>query len=1379
MSQTLDALRAALTRSDDPGEEARIREDIVLLCDDLIADEEDGVRACAAALESLSHLSWLLDAVPPPWRRSEWDGFRLAYLHTLQVNHRWALFRLRPPEQDRARAADLDGVVLAADTFRDTVGPLEDLLGEDAWDDVCHVRFVLGMAHLERSRLRGEEGHSEASAAVRAIADAVDLEHSLFGRTDPEKALALAEALSHRADLYHKGGAVEEALVDLDRAVQGLLASRAADPAGTGAREVDGLVLGQLLELYEQTVATVGAATPRGLSALTAMIDTLIAGAGAAADPGERGYLLWCAGRSLLQRAEACGEESAEGRADLERGAAVYRELLALSGEHEEVRGDGGECSALLGLVECLVPLARQESGTDHLEALIGYLRDLLGLSEASAEADADLRVTVVRTLVEAFGLFFDREDGGAPPKAAAMADRALDILDEAETLLDRVPQAWGESGGDDPPDTAHLAELRWEIDFLRAGYLAGRVQLRPLGYAQTRDDVHRAVHLLTSLIDATDKADRRSGAATMLALITMTGLQTGVLDGEWLRHSLEILHAQDTGLLGDIGVHGDLIGLLLELAGAVQSEDPRDLDRVVDRLHDLPASLAPEQHLSALGLLEGALITRYFQRGDLADCENAYELVVEGLGLFRRHPGLRAQVVPGTHVQFRIHGQFVGAALSHGRGHGWPDLPATWVEQITEEVRALDPGLPQRSSALSELGMLLFTAELEDPESVLGAGPGFDLILEAARADRRDRPAQYMPHRNMAVLRAAMAILVVADPPGGRRAEERRITPGLLKEATEWLQELARDAEGVIGIRARALLALFAEMRFLRDRNFGDFSSALGEMERLCDEVDLSHPLAADLNWRLSDLLQSTAHGRAPDRVRRAELQTLRALVHQTWLQPDSRQALVRAREAARRAGLAAHRELLRGADPAYLAAVLELGQGLLPHVATHTVGVARILHEAGQEELAREWEARVTEGDASAPSRTAAGLLGLERVDDLRHRVLRALGGDDAFQELLTPPGLDEIAGALRRLGRDALVVLVPAPPGRPGGGGALVVTTRGTARPVPLPRLRADAEEAVEFLRAADELSTADPGDGLDGERRGLFRKALIRVRDWAAGVIAPLLDDVAPVGADRPPRLVMTGFGDLSSLPWHIVMVERAVVSHTATVRHLVDVARRDPAPVADRPVLVQDPTGDLTASSVEVEALRRDLYPGAPVLGQDGPVPVADFLEYLRPPDEGGAHLLHMSTHARAGDLPEESHVPLGEEVLTVRHLLARAGSHSQGPGALVTLMSCGSDRSSGGHDQALSLASAFLSAGAATVVSSRWEVPDVRTAVLSYLFHYHVCREGHRPAEALRAAQLCMSDPDRSPVAVPEEFGWEPDTELDLVCRAAFTHQGW
>ena len=202
------------------------------------------------------------------------------------------------------------------------------------------------------------------------------------------------------------------------------------------------------------------------------------------------------------------------------------------------------------------------------------------------------------------------------------------------------------------------------------------------------------------------------------------------------------------------------------------------------------------------------------------------------------------------------------------------------------------------------------------------------------------------------------------------------------------------------------------------------------------------------------------------------------------------------------------------------------------------------------------------------------------------------------------------------------------------------------------------------------------------------------------DWAgAAVVGPLR---AALPGDGVPRAVLVPADVLGAVPWAAARLpgpgparyacQELVISTAASARQLLDVAGRSAA--AGSVVLVGDPTETLPRVPEEVAALRAGPYPGAVVL--DGPDATPDAVLDRLP----GAALVHLACHAVSAESVDESRLELTAP-LTVRRLLERAGAAG---GSTVVLPSCSSDLTTRDHDEALTLATAFLAAGAVTVV---------------------------------------------------------------------------
>ncbi|WP_338068933.1 CHAT domain-containing protein [Streptomyces qinglanensis] len=306
-----------------------------------------------------------------------------------------------------------------------------------------------------------------------------------------------------------------------------------------------------------------------------------------------------------------------------------------------------------------------------------------------------------------------------------------------------------------------------------------------------------------------------------------------------------------------------------------------------------------------------------------------------------------------------------------------------------------------------------------------------------------------------------------------------------------------------------------------------------------------------------------------------------------------------------------------------------------------------------------------------------------------------------------------------------------------------------------------------------------------------------------------------------------RIVLVPCGRLGIVPWHAASREGAagrehlcrttVVSYAASGGEFLRSVRRAPRDPAAAPVLLADPGMDLAHAEVEVMALRDAFYREARMCGGIFELPEEELLPGT-PEDvlallADGASLLHVASHGSAGTRPTVSALHLAAPegtgapaadgaapgngpdpgMLTVTRLLdrpsARGGADrayatraGAGDGApLVVLSACQTDLSTRDHDEALTLTTAFVSGGARDVVGSRWRTDDAVSALLMAVFHHYVTVDGLGPADALRAAQLWMLDPDRKnpgslrgPLLRQME---RPDLDRARFW-AAFIHQG-
>jgi CHAT domain-containing protein len=257
-----------------------------------------------------------------------------------------------------------------------------------------------------------------------------------------------------------------------------------------------------------------------------------------------------------------------------------------------------------------------------------------------------------------------------------------------------------------------------------------------------------------------------------------------------------------------------------------------------------------------------------------------------------------------------------------------------------------------------------------------------------------------------------------------------------------------------------------------------------------------------------------------------------------------------------------------------------------------------------------------------------------------------------------------------------------------------------------------------------------------------------------------------------------------------------VVERAALSQTASARMLCDTAAAEPVRVTSGGMVLADPdTGGravgLHSARLEAYAIHQAFYPGATYVGRrpDGSVSRSgagtadDVRSWLRADDAQAGTMLHLASHgvietARAS---ASSRLLLAGGDLTADELvgvMAQTSRHSVG---LVVLAACHTGRSIHGYDEAYSLGTMFLAAGARSVLSTQWSIPDQDTSLLMYMFHHFVVVERRAPWDALRRAQMWMLDRDRQPpwhMPRPLRRMLEDTEPAGVVAWAGFVHWG-
>ncbi|MBB5121294.1 hypothetical protein AF335_18210 [Streptomyces eurocidicus] len=598
---------------------------------------------------------------------------------------------------------------------------------------------------------------------------------------------------------------------------------------------------------------------------------------------------------------------------------------------------------------------------------------------------------------------------------------------------------------------------------------------------------------------------------------------------------------------------------------------------------------------------------------------------------------------------------------------------------------------------------------------------------------------------------------------------------------------------------------ALSLGLRFDRDRDPAVLDTRIDELERLRTGVREGRAprIAADALWQLAEsyhlrnLLTEDAPDGAGTRALEAAEEALKALAADVLLQTGAEHGLLAARTGASR-GVRAARMAASYGKPHEAVAALELGRALVLQAASTSSAVPELLEAAGRHGLAGAWRAAGGAEDGTDDAGEVPGLL----PSTLRREALDALGYRREGG-LLSTPTLGELTDGLAGAGADVLLYLVAGDERGPG----LVIALgpelgAGTGA---LPLLRDTEDGPLARYVDAAAARDADP-DGASAAQA--WENALEELCDWAFQVLGPVLggieDRLAEAGEGRegrPLRVVLVPCGRLGIVPWHAArfpagaehrrLCQAVVVSYAASGGQFLRTVGRAPRDPAGAPVLVADPTMSLQYADAEVTALRDAFYPDARVCGalydvEPGELPpgtpdaVLGFLS-------DGTSLLHVASHGSAGTRPTVSALDLAADgngtpaPLTVTRLLDHEGRQDAGDGPLVVLSACQTDLSKRDHDEALTLATAFVAAGARDVVGSRWPAQDSASALLMAVFHHHLAVDGLSPVDALRAAQSWMLDPHReNPGSLRGDLLREmarPGRERTALW-AAFSHQG-
>ena len=840
----------------------------------------------------------------------------------------------------------------------------------------------------------------------------------------------------------------------------------------------------------------------------------------------------------------------------------------------------------------------------------------------------------------------------------------------------------------------------------------------------------------------------------------------------------------------------GDTVRILAEgtcaaaigLQGVIEHR-PEALDKAEERLRRL-ADLIPMGHVARpLGLMGAAtvLTERYIMSGELHHLRPAEEYIEEFLKAAA--DGSAPWAEAGRGVGYHIRGVLRIARYRHDRD---PGLLRDAVSDLELAAGLMSAEDPLHARVIAELGAARALYDTYQAAQGTGVPPSFTAAMrdgfgQASMAAERVGPE----HPDFPVLTAQGAIALVLEALATH--DMRRLDEALsvFAAACSAPALTVRERSRLLHIHGSALL-----LRHKTARNGRDLSNAIDRLEeaRRAVEQEDGSPYASSVLESLADAYRARGDAGRGDVSRAVTigLAALRENVGDVLLQSSDADAL-----GAGRAGtvdsITMARWFLDHGQPGPAVSAIELGRGMVLYAATAGSGLADVLRQAGHGTLADEW----------ARERARLDMAGSEPAGDLRYRIMLAIEGSEAEARLLAAPSIADIRGALAEGAADVLIYLLPRDEDGPGT--VVTIDAAGTVSRIPLPSLRTGPGSPIrtceQAREAADKMGEQSAGYGAARQR---WREALGEVCDWAWQAIGPLLATLPAVrGGLR--RVVLVPIGELGLVPWHAARCrvgggyryacEDVVFSYAASARQFIDAAGSRPRPWTERAVLIADSRPSLYATAAGVEYIRATCYPAGAFFGYaytdlassgvsgSAAATPADVLAALPGAASGGASVLHFGCHGQAKIPVLRSRLDLGKGGgLAVQRILHQARQRSQSePGGLVVLASCLSDVTETDYDEALTLATAFLSAGSAGVVGARWSVAEGDTALFMVNFHHHLNCGPSDPARALRSAQLWMLDPRRAaPDGLPKilsEEACQPGL-ADPAAWAAFAYQG-
>ena len=436
---------------------------------------------------------------------------------------------------------------------------------------------------------------------------------------------------------------------------------------------------------------------------------------------------------------------------------------------------------------------------------------------------------------------------------------------------------------------------------------------------------------------------------------------------------------------------------------------------------------------------------------------------------------------------------------------------------------------------------------------------------------------------------------------------------------------------------------------------------------------------------------------------------------------------------------------------DSTRAAIAVERGRAILLAMAMDSRTILGRLESSGHGDLANEYlgaagrlaKLELAEGQPAHPGLITQARERAEADLDSAIAAIRSLPGCSGF---LVRPSDDELLGRIVAEARLAPIIYLIS---SSSGGLAIIIRQTGSISTVALPHLaRPELDEWIDKYLAAYDGRRRDPVE---------WRVVLAATTGWLWGaIVGPVIDAlVADNASERPVRFVVVPTGNLAILPIHAASaapqdedipgrcaLDECLITYSPSAWVLREARSRLAAASSDDILVVEEP---LPVSSWPLLGAANEAAAAAAAFPRRVQIRHSEATRSRVLEALPGHSVVHFCCHgfAEPSDPLSGALLMSNDEQIVVGDLIER-----QLVGTRLAVLSACETNFPGviAVDEVVSMATAFVQAGAAGAVATLWSVDDLSTMVLMSRFYTEWRTNGHQPEDALRRAQIWLRD---------------------------------